>query len=164
MVKVLDLDLRAGAGGNKLGHVALLAGESLVLAFQSHAGLRGVIERLAVQPDQGEFFAVMVGMATAAVRLARRTLILVRMKTRMGVQPMLDLNVTFEALKCTVPRARSEIVTRSALSHALILLMSARQGTGGYLGRRQTAAENRQGDGQNRVLQRLRPQAQPLML
>jgi hypothetical protein len=125
MVEILDLDLRAGAGWYKLRHVALLAGQGLMLSFQGQARFSRMIEGLTVQSNQSELFAVVVRVASRAVRLAGGTLVLAGMITRVGVQSVLDLNVTLEALKAPVPCPRSKIVTRCALSHALVLLVSA---------------------------------------
>lgn len=111
MVEILDLDLRAGGNGNKLPHMALLACKGLVLALERHSGFRGVIKAFPVQLDQGKFFAVMIGVATDAVSLSGGTLVLARVITRAGVQPALDLEMTLETLKGSIPRAGSEIVT-----------------------------------------------------
>jgi hypothetical protein len=111
MVEILDLDVRAGGGRNKLAHVALLAGKGLMLPFQRHTSFGGVIEALTVQSHQGEFRAVMLRVTAHAVRLAGGTLVLAGMITGMSIQPVPDLNVTFEALKAAVSSARSEIVT-----------------------------------------------------
>ena len=101
-----------------------------MLAFQGHAGFGGVIETLALQADEGEFFAVVVRMASRAVRLAGRTLIFVRMKTGVGVKPALDLGMTFEALKTARSPAGPEVVTGGALCYAFILLMGVCQRAG----------------------------------
>ena len=111
MVEILDLDLRTGGNWNKLPHVALLACEGLVLALERHSGFRGVIEALAVEPDQSKFFAVMVRVAARAVRLTGRTFVFVGVKTRMGIEPAPDFNVTLKALKAAVPGARGDVVT-----------------------------------------------------
>jgi hypothetical protein len=98
-----------------------------MLPFQGHAGFDRVIEGLAVEPDELELFAVVVRMASRAVRLARGTLVFVRMKARMRVQPALDFHVTFEALKTARPPAGPEVVAGNAFRYALILLVSVRQ-------------------------------------
>jgi hypothetical protein len=130
VVQVFYLDLRARAGQNQFRHVTLLAGKGPMFPFESHSGFGRVIETFALQPDEGELFAVMVRMAPRAVGLARGTLVFVRMKARMSVQPALDFHVTFEALKTACPPAWSEVVTGSAFRYAFILLVSVRQWTG----------------------------------
>jgi hypothetical protein len=70
-----------------------------------------VIEALAVEPDQSKFFAVMVRVAARAVRLTGRTFVFVSVKTRMGIEPAPDFNVTLKALKGPVSGARSDVVT-----------------------------------------------------
>jgi hypothetical protein len=102
-----------------------LAGKGFVLPFQGHAGFSRVIEALTFQPDEREFFAVVVRMAARAIRLAAGTLVFACMITRVGAQPPLDFRVTLEALKAAVPGARPEVVTGSALRHALVLLVGA---------------------------------------
>jgi hypothetical protein len=124
MVEILDLDLGAGAGWNKLRDVALLAGNGLMFSFEGHACFHGVIEAFAVEPNQCEFFAVMVGVAANAIRLRRGTLILVGMKAGVGSQPVLNLNVALQALKAARPGAWSQIVTECTFGHAFQLLVS----------------------------------------
>jgi len=125
MIEIFFLDLRARAGWYEFRYVALLARKGLVFPFQGHARFSRMIKGLTVQPDQREFFAVVVRVTSRAVRLAAGTLVLSRVVAGVGLQPMLDLNMTLEALKVPVARARPEIVARRAFSDALQLLVSA---------------------------------------
>jgi hypothetical protein len=111
MVEILDLDFRASRDWNQFPQVALLTRQGLVLTFEGHAGFGRVIETFTLQPDEGEFFAVMIRMAPRAVRFAGGTLVFVRMKTRMSIQSAPDFNVTLKALEAAVSGARSKIVT-----------------------------------------------------
>ena len=81
-----------------------------MLALERHPGFRGVIEALAVEPNQGKFFAVMVRVAPGAVCLAGRSFVFVGMKTRVGSQPTPDFSVTLKTLKAAVPGSSSKVV------------------------------------------------------
>src|SRR5271165_4627310 len=149
-VRILHFDLRADARGNVLFRVALFARERPVLAFQSKPGLRRVVEAFAFQLYQREFLPVMFHMTARAVRLARCSLVDMRVIPRVSLQPVLDFGVALQAFE--TPPARPEIVTRIALADTLQLLVGSRQGARRDLRRHGNASEQRPHDGQKSVL------------
>ena len=122
-VQIFDLDAGALGSGNLLRRMALLAGESRVLAFQLESG-EGMVEGFRVPLNQGEIFAVVVGVASRT-SLARSWLGAVR-----RVQALVrgdargDLGMAVQTLEYALA---SESVAGRAICRAVQGLVRARQ-------------------------------------
>lgn len=124
VIQILDLDLRAGAGGDPLFVVAGLALLFAMFAFERKSGLSSMIEAPALQTGENKSTAVMFHMTACTIGLRARGFVGAPVKTGAGIDPAADFGVTVQASEAA--RANTEIVARGAFGDTLQLLVRAR--------------------------------------
>ena len=122
-VQIFQFDLGPGASRDLGCDMAVFAFLPQMLAGQGKACLSEVVELPTVQTHERESQPLMFIMTSPAVRFANRALVRARVKPQAGVHPAPDFGMTFQTLQ--IACAGSEIVTGSALSQTLQLLVSA---------------------------------------
>ena len=101
-VQVLFLDRLPVFGRDTRGIVTLVAFESRMLAFENIAGFF-VVKGLCIPLDQGEIYAVVVGVTTGAFLAGARGNVIAGVKPLVGVNAGGDLGMAFQAFKGGLP-------------------------------------------------------------
>lgn len=138
--QVLDFDGGALLRENPRRCVAAIAGQPEVLAFQNVSCLL-VIEGFDVPLDEGEIFAVVVGVTTGALLAGPGRDVIGSVQAPVSVQPGGDLGVAFQALE---RRLAAEFVATAAVGVSVQKLVRAGQRSGGNLRARAEAKQQQQ--------------------
>ena len=110
--------------------VALVAGKSGVFSLKQVSGFL-VVEGLDVPLDQGEVFAVVLGVAAGALLARSGREIVGCVQPLMGRKPRCDLGVTLQTLKSSLP---SKLVTARAVCGSVERLVGPGKRSGRNLG------------------------------
>lgn len=124
--QVLGFDRRAFLRRDVRGIVALVAGQSSVLAFEKISSLL-VVKGLDVPLDDGEVFAVMLGMTARAFLTGAWRKVVARVQPSVCREPSCNFGVAFQTFQGRLP---AKLVATGAVCGSVERLVRAGEGAG----------------------------------